>query len=316
TFSHALIDLLSSKGAADSWQTLIAQKQQERDAANAELAKNSSDPGLQKKAADAQAALDRAQSLAGRATQAIAAHDQATQAAEKVTGPKDLQGLQAASTALEKALALGRTLAAAHPDPLGNIQTAVEQLPDGHTKESLQVERLRQNVENWFNQAMDRVSGWYKRWTQVMLIIIGLVVVGLANVDTFALVKRFNRDSTLRASIVSVAEKVIAPSAGNPTTDTDAKDKLFKAADSLKLPLGWVVKKEEPESPEQKEYRLEQVPDNPIGWIVKIFGLLISVVAVSQGAPFWFDMLNKFVNLRGAGTPPGEPKKSAPQPKS
>ena len=51
------------------------------------------------------------------------------------------------------------------------------------------------------------------------------------------------------------------------------------------------------------------------GWaFYKIFGLLVSILAVSMGAPFWFDTLSKFVNLRGAGTPPGETRKSAPQP--
>jgi hypothetical protein len=36
------------------------------------------------------------------------------------------------------------------------------------------------------------------------------------------------------------------------------------------------------------------------------------VLAISMGAPFWFDTLSKFVNLRGAGIPPGETRKSAP----
>jgi hypothetical protein len=44
-----------------------------------------------------------------------------------------------------------------------------------------------------------------------------------------------------------------------------------------------------------------------------LVGLLISVMAVQLGAPFWFDTLSKFVNIRGAGTPPGESVKSGPQ---
>jgi len=329
TFSLALIDLLGSKGAADNWQDAINQKQKDLDAATASLAKSPDDPDLKKKKDDAQVALGQANSLAKRAAAARAAHSSAEEAALNVTGHKDTEALAAASTALEKALALGRELAAKHPDPLGNIQTAVEQLPDGHTKESLlvlvdktrrettlitneivstgqQVEKLRQNVEDWFNQAMDRVGGWYKRWTQVVLVIIAGIVVGAANVDTIALVERFNRDNTLRASVVAAAEKI----GSNPTTDAKAREDLINAGNNLHLPLGW---KPDPNDPE--EYRLEQVPDKwwP-GRVVKFFGLLISVLAVSQGAPFWFDTLNKFVNLRGAGTPPGETKKSAPQP--
>ena len=34
------------------------------------------------------------------------------------------------------------------------------------------------------------------------------------------------------------------------------------------------------------------------GWLWKVFGILSSTVAVARGAPFWFDLLNKIVNLR------------------
>jgi hypothetical protein len=61
-------------------------------------------------------------------------------------------------------------------------------------------------------------------------------------------------------------------------------------------------------------YRTDQVPNDFLCWVLKCVGLLMSVLAASLGAPFWFDTLSKFVNLRGAGTPPGETKKSAPQP--
>ncbi len=39
-------------------------------------------------------------------------------------------------------------------------------------------------------------------------------------------------------------------------------------------------------------------------WLKKVIGILITGFAVSQGAPFWFDMLNRITNLRGVGAPP------------
>jgi hypothetical protein len=39
---------------------------------------------------------------------------------------------------------------------------------------------------------------------------------------------------------------------------------------------------------------------------MKIIGLLITTIAVSFGAPFWFELLNKLVNLRMAGRNPRE----------
>ena len=37
-----------------------------------------------------------------------------------------------------------------------------------------------------------------------------------------------------------------------------------------------------------------------------IFGWLLTAFAVCLGAPFWFDMLNRLVNLRGTGANPAE----------
>ena len=44
------------------------------------------------------------------------------------------------------------------------------------------------------------------------------------------------------------------------------------------------------------------------GVINKLRGLLVTVCAVSLGAPFWFDLLSKFVNIRRAGIKPEEKK--------
>jgi len=43
-----------------------------------------------------------------------------------------------------------------------------------------------------------------------------------------------------------------------------------------------------------------QIP-TPLG---KLLGLLITAAAISQGAPFWFDLLSKVGNLRSSGTVP------------
>ena len=156
---------------------------------------------------------------------------------------------------------------------------------------------------------MDRVGGWYKRWTQKILLVIAVSIVFAANADTFTLANRLMRDNALRASIVNAAEQSIQTNAANPANDLQARQNLLEDAKKLTLPLGWVCAEGDP-------YKCDQVPSprDITGWVLKVIGLLISAFAVSMGAPFWFDTLSKFVNLRGAGTPPGETKKSAPQP--
>jgi hypothetical protein len=56
--------------------------------------------------------------------------------------------------------------------------------------------------------------------------------------------------------------------------------------------------------------------DLPVGWDIKkdhsiwitILGWLITAVALSAGAPFWFDMLKRLVNIRNAGIKPDTSK--------
>jgi hypothetical protein len=328
-FSLALLDLLRSKGLAQSWSELVAIRKKELEDAETRFAANTTDETLQKLVAEAKAAVVNAEAALVKASETATALANADEAAKVVKNQRDLTNLVAASTKLREALAQGRALAAEYPDPLGNLQRAVSQLPEGHTKESLlvmidktkreapvvpdiinaaqlQAEQLQHNIEQWFNDAMDRCGGWYKRWTQKVLLGIAIVVVLGANVDTLMLAKRFMRDNALRASIVTAAEKTIQENTTNPTNNSEARQKLLVEAGELNLPIGWVADASDP-------YKTNQIPQGTVGWLMKILGLLISIFAISLGAPFWFDILSKIVNLRGAGTPPGETKKSAPQ---
>lgn len=46
--------------------------------------------------------------------------------------------------------------------------------------------------------------------------------------------------------------------------------------------------------------------DNILGWLTKLLGLVLTGMAAAQGAPFWFDILKKIVNVRGSGVNPDE----------
>ncbi len=52
-------------------------------------------------------------------------------------------------------------------------------------------------------------------------------------------------------------------------------------------------------------------PATAQAWGLKLLGLVITIAAISQGAPFWFDLLNRLTNLRAAGRPPEVKKKSS-----
>ena len=155
--------------------------------------------------------------------------------------------------------------------------------------------KARKSVETWFDDTMDRVSGWYKRQTQVIVLVLALGVTLFMNADTFMIANSLWNDDEAREVVVAAAEGMAQQNqAGVPPSDlvlADFQDQI----NELPLPVGWVL--EISENP-------RAIPDNVTGLTVKIFGILFTTFAVALGAPFWFDLLNKFVNIRGAGATP------------
>lgn len=79
-------------------------------------------------------------------------------------------------------------------------------------------EKFKEHLETWFNAAMDRVSGRYKRETQWVNLVLAVVLTLAINVDTILLVNTLAKNSALRDSLVAQATKFAqeAPSALQP----------------------------------------------------------------------------------------------------
>lgn len=188
----------------------------------------------------------------------------------------------------------------------------------------------RTSIQQWYDDTMDRLSGWYKRHAQKWAFIFGLVLAFAFNVDTVELSNRLWREPTLRAIVVEQATAAI----GNDLTPVDprALDEVYEA---LSVPIGWATRPAPdgvscgwlPGQPVQPGIYtasgcriVVNLPsmDDPWGWLMKFFGLLISGAAAAQGAPFWFDILKRLINLRGSGNTPApapvEPPRAAPPP--
>ncbi len=160
-------------------------------------------------------------------------------------------------------------------------------------------DKSQKNIEDWFDDAMARLSGRYKRKTQVIILILATVVSGLLNADTFTIANSLWRDDTLRASVVAIAqEKVKESLSTSENTSLTRITELQAELNQLELPFGWISS--------GKHIDPRELPGDPWGWFYKILGLLSTALALTLGAPFWFDTLNKFVNLRGTVKPPAE----------
>lgn len=139
------------------------------------------------------------------------------------------------------------------------------------------IDRIHDDIAGWFDAGMQRVSGAYKRKTQLWGFLMALLCAIALNVDTIKIAEALWNQPIIMKGIS-------APKTGE--TAKDAVDQLS----SLGVPFGW----------DQKAR--DDFPVTPSWiWLFALAGWLITAVTTLFGAPFWFDTLQRFVQLRGAG---------------
>jgi hypothetical protein len=184
-----------------------------------------------------------------------------------------------------------------------DLDQGIKNLPDGDVKKALlsliqnannNLNVAQKNIEQWYDDTMERASGWYKRRTQLVTVSVAILLTVTTNADTVKISRTLWKSPTLRAALVENAKSRTA----SPQSAVEYSDKnnplkpsikpTKEELNTLESVLGW--------SNEQL-YDWNQWPQRLIGWI-------LTIVAVSLGAPFWFDILNKMMNVRNAGKKP------------
>jgi len=156
------------------------------------------------------------------------------------------------------------------------------------------LEKTRESVEQWFDHSMDKLSLWYKKESRKIIFVVGILVTLVLNLDTFMIVKSLYQNEALRSSVVAAAEKA-DPASFKPENIGKTRHEL----EQLGFPLGWNLGKSQNEDP-------RGYPVGEIAIIYKIIGLLLTLMAISLGAPFWFDILRKLMSYRKSITPEKE----------
>lgn len=164
------------------------------------------------------------------------------------------------------------------------------------------IDSFKSNVEMWYGDVMDRTSGWYKRQTQAILFAIGLAIATSFNVDVISIYTQLSADPQLALQIADkaqfYAEQKNRPNAyGNENILTgeefgDISRLVKEDIASIESPLGVGWSLVEPS---------EMVFQD---WLLKLAGWLVTSFGIMMGAPFWFDLLRKLVNIRNTGEKP------------
>jgi hypothetical protein len=224
---------------------------------------------------------------------------------------KDLPGVKPVVDELEDKLhALSKQVHGPHGIIRNMAAEAMLALLADAGKDAAALGKFRCNLENWYNDAMDRVSGWYKKYTQKILLVIGLLLAITFNVDSVRLGRTLWFDKDARQGLVNAAGTYVekntpaaAPDA--PSAKDGLRNQMEKTVTAFNevssqylLPVGW--------KHSFKEYKvifLHPEDWNVIHILEQLLGWLITAFALSLGAPFWFDALNKFMVVRSTIKP-------------
>ncbi|MFN8669877.1 MAG: hypothetical protein U0164_22030 [Gemmatimonadaceae bacterium] len=196
------------------------------------------------------------------------------------------------------------------PITLDSLRTGVDLVGSPHVRRALLIAldsangdlaQAKVNIERWFDRSMDRVSGWYKRRTHYWLLLIGAMTTLVLNVNTIAIAQHLARSKAARELVVGRAASIVADrltvesamrDGSPPSTIDEAKATLtarLAALQSLDLPIGWE--------------HLPPVGNAPVTWFLEqVVGLLLTALAITLGAPFWFDALNRVMQIKTTGT--------------
>jgi len=230
---------------------------------------------------------------------------------------KDFANAEDVRSALNELRNTGSVTAGPKYDQLVTLLLAIIGV-DTSTLKQAQVD-----VAKWFDDYMDQASGWYRRKMQMITLALAIAVVAVLNADSLAILDAVSSNAELRQAAVAAATAYVQehpspvlsptePISGTQTTVDLVKPvkaiiELQDTLADLNLPVWWTPAE-------------DRVPKDWAGWLYKVLGLLITALLVSIGAPFWFDLLNRLVNLRATGNPPdkmpdlpGENEKAPPK---
>ncbi len=179
------------------------------------------------------------------------------------------------------------------------LREVLEQFKEeGHTT----VDAFKARMQTWFDDVMGQSSGWYKRHLQFVTFFVGLGIAIVLNADSFQIYTHLTNNAANRQKLSALATAFandhevlpsLTPAPNGPLTGGEIKQGVkdfvntpeFRSASNV-LGLGW----------SQQELLV-----SPAAWLRRLLGWFVTALAVSLGAPFWFDVLKKIITIQSTG---------------
>jgi len=199
-----------------------------------------------------------------------------------------------------------------------NVKAFAEAFPEAPFSQSLQtlsknaggdISQFRTGVERWYDDHMDRVSGWYKRRVAKITLVVGALLVVLLNINALTIGRTLYTENTVSTAVSTVAAKGASCDGKTPQDCLAQLQGQLSAATTAGLPIGWGTVRDCTEIGAQCNW-LDQrgifSQHGDSGWqlVLVLIGFLIMVIALVPGAQFWFGLLSKLGTLRDSGPKP------------
>lgn len=180
-------------------------------------------------------------------------------------------------------------------------------LPPNAIDEALKTETTKTNIKTWYDNYMVRVSGEYKRRQRKPLFVIALIVAVSLNVNGITIFKELWQNQNAQKALEIVAQNV--------RKDTTIKspiammDSITTKINDAGLPIGmnfsiWNDCFEKKDAFNKANVCVKPEPrDIRMNLFKLIAGYLIAAILMSMGAPFWWDFMNKFIDIRSMISP-------------
>ncbi len=173
----------------------------------------------------------------------------------------------------------------------------VDKLPDSDGKQAFihwinqgvtTIEDLRKHTTDYFCGLLDQAAATFKANARSFVIILSIIVTVLFGTDSIQLAKTLWTNAELRAIAVAKADVVVSQEGPNARIDD-----LVKELGGLTIKIGWW----QSERPAANATTMDWV------WfaVLKVAGLGMTAVAVSQGSSFWYDLLKKITSPAKSG---------------
>ncbi len=170
------------------------------------------------------------------------------------------------------------------------------------------LDKYKTRLHQWYDDVISHSSGWYKRHLQFVTIFVGLAIAMSLNADSFEMYAHLTKNTTARQSMSQMVENFFVNNPNAPVVTTTSDSMTMEevrteirnftnsedfANMSNVLGFGW---------------ELKDLSVSPGEWLIRILGWLVTALAISLGAPFWFNALKKAISIKSGGNEKQQPQ--------